>query len=88
MRPSISLIEIHDEPEPPSGTDLILGEDGRVHLGEVVRRFHGTSCHANCDTYGKRPLGPLETWWSAAAWRFCQACGVTAETPFDNTRTM
>lgn len=53
---------------------FILGEDGKVHVGEVARRMGGTIMLTDCRVLGLRPMGPGETWWHDDDHRICGEC--------------
>lgn len=58
----------------PSG--LILGVDGRVHYGNVLRKFSATIMDGIvCGQVALRPIGPREQWWRRDTWRACSVCG-------------
>ncbi len=57
-------------------SDLILGVDGRVHHGNVLRKFGTTLMDGIiCGQIAMRPIGPRERWWTRVEWRLCAACG-------------
>jgi hypothetical protein len=61
-------------------SDLILGTDGRIHYGNVVRKFGVTLMDGIiCGQLAMRALGPRERWWTHDEWRACDECG-TRET--------
>lgn len=55
-------------------TALVLGVDGRVHLGNFQLKMGGRLMESACRTPPMRPIGPRETWWFFTPWRYCPAC--------------
>ena len=63
------------------GDDLILGDDGRIHTGEVVRKMSATLMDIDCGAVPLRPVGPREFWWHGDPARKCCDCAVEGENP-------
>lgn len=55
-------------------SDLILGDDGRVHTGEVLRKWSATLMDIDCAAVPLRPMGPHEKWWRGQESRRCSEC--------------
>jgi hypothetical protein len=56
--------------------DLILGVDGRIHYGNVVRKFGVTLMDGViCGQLAMRAIGPRERWWTRDEHRGCAECG-------------
>lgn len=62
---------------------LILGVDGRVHTGTVMRRMTGMEAATTCQVPAMRQLAPSETWWQADENRMCPRCFEGAEEDSD-----
>jgi uncharacterized protein with von Willebrand factor type A (vWA) domain len=60
------------------GSDLILGEDGRIHRGEVERKLGATLMQTECGRLPLRPVGDRESWWQADDARRCPTCSVVS----------
>jgi hypothetical protein len=54
--------------------NLLLGEDDKVHTGEVVRKMSATLMQTDCGTPALRPIGPREIWWAEDWSRPCPSC--------------
>lgn len=56
-------------------SDLVLGEDGRVHYGNVMRKMSGTILSdVICGVVPLRAIGPRERWWVREPRRVCSMC--------------
>jgi hypothetical protein len=53
---------------------FLLGEDGKVHTGEVVWKMSATLMQTDCKVIPLRPVGEREVWWHDDDWRICDAC--------------
>lgn len=52
----------------------LLGEDGKVHCGEVIRKMSGVLMEIDCGVTALRMLSRGEVWWRADERRICPRC--------------
>lgn len=67
------IVPSDDEPAAPRG--LILGEDGRVHVGEVAQKWTGTLMRTSCGAAPLRLIRSREGGWWTDDDRVCASCG-------------
>lgn len=55
--------------------DLLLGEDGCVHVGDVVEKMSAALMETSCGVVPLRPIRYREGGWWTAPDRACEDCG-------------
>jgi hypothetical protein len=57
--------------------DLILGDDGCVHVGDVVQKMGATLMQTSCGVVPLRPIRSREGGWWADLDRVCTSCDLS-----------